>query len=80
MSLAEFTNQALRQMAENANRDLPWFEPGPAHKGEFIGVGGAPSMALRTDSIKERQRAGGTVAAFNGARRFLIRRALSLTS
>lgn len=72
MSLAEFTNQALRQMAENVKRDLPWFEPGPVHQGEFVCVGGAPSMALRTDSIKERQRSGGTVVAFNGARRFLI--------
>lgn len=70
-ALEQITNRALRQMAENVNRDLPWFVAGPAHQGEWVVVGGAPSMALRVDHIKERQRKGGTVVALNGAGKFL---------
>lgn len=58
--------QAVKNMAANCKRDLPWFTGGPVHKGELVIVGGGPSLLTRMDVIARRQLAGATVLCTNG--------------
>lgn len=58
-------------MEANCARELQWFVGGTPHYGELIVVGGAPSMARRTDAIRIRQEKGATLLALNGAHKFL---------
>jgi len=67
-----YDSVAVRQMAENCRRDLPWFTPCGEHEGHLIIVGGGPSMKTRTDVIRQRQVNGATILALNGARKFLV--------
>lgn len=63
--------QAVKNMAANCKRDLPWFTGGPVHKGELVIVGGGPSMLPRIDTIARRQLGGATVLATNGTNKLL---------
>lgn len=64
--------QRLRHAYINFQRHLPWAELRPAHDGQVVICGAAPSLKDEIANIRRRRRQGAQVWACNGAFQFLL--------
>lgn len=65
-------DRALKNMAANCGKDIPWFVQQNRNNGTWVIVAGGPSLTPRLSSVKRRRSNGGCIVAVNGAANYLL--------